>query len=200
MRSRAETATSHRPAVLRSAWDGPRLTRAMQHNAALQEKAQRKDCNKQALHWKATNISRIFSHLGHPSAKDILWRNAYSVSLLLSLSFTAGNMFRKTPCSKESWKGDMLSSSLLKHKIHHAHCAMAKQEEHPNPASYHITHHNTWTLGTVCRIRNFRGLARIKSVSILLHISRFVSWVWRISHNWDPRCYSNRCPPSCHAH
>ena len=54
---------------------------------------------------------------------------------------------------------------------------MARQKEHPNPASYHITIRD-WIQNRL-RQSEIKKFARIKSVSIRLHIFRCVSWAWR---------------------
>ena len=88
-------------------------------------------------------ISKIFSHVGHPSAKDILSRNAYRLV----------NVFVIVQSGKHFWENGMNQGKLerrpvvivtscrkagkYKTLIRKA-WTMARQKEHPNPASYHI--------------------------------------------------------------
>ena len=57
-------------------------------------------------------ISRIFWHLGHPSAKDILSRNGYRLVIVFVI-VQRGKHFWKMAWTKECWKGGLLSSSML---------------------------------------------------------------------------------------
>jgi hypothetical protein len=103
--------------------------------------------------------------------------------------------------------GDLLSSSLLAWKRENAKrlirkaWTLARQKGHPHPASDRITIRN-WIQNHLQQ-SEIKKLARIKSVSILLHIFHCVSWAWRIPRNWEPRwsrCFYNRYRPTCHVH
>ena len=87
-------------------------------------------------------ISRIFWHLGHPSAKDILSRNGY-------ISFSYRFRYRS---KRETFLGKWheprkvgMDTCCHRHCLHESAelirkaWTMARQKEHPNPASYHIT-------------------------------------------------------------
>lgn len=126
-------------------------------------------------YWKAKqrSISRNFSDLAHPSAKDILWRHAYR-SIIVFLSEKAVDIFGEMAWANESWKGNLFSSSLLAWK-------------HEN------TRHSSWILRAWV-------MAKHKSTQIQLVTAYHYLLGYKTvcnnkkdtkNYNQEPRCYQN---------
>ena len=132
-------------------------------------------------------ISRIFWHLGHPSAKDILSRNGYRLAIVFVIVQRGKHVLGKWHEPRKVGKDTCCHRHCLHESTELIRKAwtMAGQNEHPNPASYHITIRD-WIQNRLQQ-SEIKKLARIKSVSILLHTFRCVSWAWRVPHNWEPR-------------
>ena len=109
--------------------------------AAAEYAEQRKDCNKQLIILKDKRHWKICSHVGHPSAKDILSPKAYRF-VVVGIIIQSGKPFGKMACTKKNEKRSLV---IVTARIKARKCktlirkvwAITRQKEHP--ASYHIT-------------------------------------------------------------
>ena len=135
--------------------------------------------------------SRAKNHLKNcckslPSTSEghFVTRNAYHFAIVFV--HKVGHNSRNVTWTKEIWKGDLLSSSLL-------HESMKTQDAHPEGLNNGETIQSTqiqldttqqYVIGykTICKNQKLKNLA-----GIIFHVSRCVSWAWFIPRNWGSR-------------
>ena len=164
-----------------------------------------KNRNKQVIIFNGKESSQESFRIWAIHQRRTFCQEMLIVSLSFSLSFKEGNMIGKMAWTKESWRPVVIVTACKKARkcktLIRKAWTLARQKEHPHPASDRITIRD-WIQNHLQQ-SEIKKLARIKSVSILLHIFHCVSWAWRIPRNWEPRwsrCFYNRYRPTCHVH